>query len=307
MEDELLDAFGELLSELDLDLGGLEATSSVLAESTELFSLEVSHLELELEADGGREFFGDVTLDESGTIDLEPEVGGDPLHDLDAGHEHDGAEPGAGEDGEAGSLFGATGVIRTEGAYAPEEGFVVSHGDPAAAMETHHPQEASHSCAIACQRDIIHELTGSDPSEESLARLAEQRSWYTPGEGTLPGHIGLLLKTSEIDVEQPPDASLDDLQRWVEDEKRCVIVCIDSAELYQDPVLHDCTLDEVRGMPGSSHAVRVTGFEKNPLTEEQLVVLNDPALGPGLKVPAAIFEDAWQDTGQFACVTAPRR
>jgi hypothetical protein len=377
MDDELLDGVGDLLADLDLDLDmdGLEATTSLFTESTDLFSLDLSGLELD--TDGGLDFLSELSVD-GGSLDLEPgfaeltpgelapgdlevadlagvdlagadlagadlagvdlagvdlaggEDGGlDAVFGADAadtdgldldgaeGLDLDGADPhdldagGAGLDapedaelgaGAAGTAFAEHAeVIPTQGEYAPEEGFFVSHGDPAGAMATCHAQEAENSCAIACQRDIIHAMTERDVSETSLAECAEKCSWYTPGDGTPLNHIGDLLERNGIPCERGLGAEIADLQTWL-NEGRGIIVGIDSADLNPD-----CRLDELWDTLEAGHAVRVTGIETNPLTEEQLIVLNDPGAPglAGLKVPASIFMDAWQDTAQFACVTAP--
>jgi hypothetical protein len=182
--------------------------------------------------------------------------------------------------------------------------FGTVHGDPEDALDSYHYQEYTDTCAIACQIDIIEDLTGKSYDESMLRSLAMELGYYTPGEGTPPDYVGALIEMAGIDTENHYDATLDDLRAWL-DQDGSIIVGVDAVEIWEPAFLQDLRLADLWDIPEAGHAVRVTGIEDNPITGEATVILNDPGVpdGAGVRIPADDFLDAWEDTGRFACIT----
>ncbi len=189
----------------------------------------------------------------------------------------------------------------------PEETFLgakLVHGDPAGSVIAFNEQCYNDSCAVACQTQVLQQFTGQPVEERILAEQARQFGWYVPGAGTPLQHTGSLLELHGLQTTNVTGVGLDQIKGWL-DQGKAVIVGVDAEEIWnaQTP---QCTLNEMLGYPDAGHAVQVIGVEQDLSTGQTTVVLNDPGRsdGAGFKVPAAAFQDAWDDTKRFACVVS---
>lgn len=163
------------------------------------------------------------------------------------------------------------------------------------ATEAWHRQEESHSCAVACQEFILDDITGVDHPEGALSEIAAANGWYTPGYGTPPEHIGLVLEEAGIPTEQVDDASLGDLATALQNGEH-VIVGVHAQSMIE-PVDPSMSLDDYPGMPDqqANHAIQVIGID-NSDPDNPTVVVNDPDHpdGRGMEVPLETFDEAWK-------------
>lgn len=166
------------------------------------------------------------------------------------------------------------------------------------------------TCAIKSQEFILDQLGGKDFSQEELVDLATQNGWYTPGVGTPWEHVGSLLEVHGVAVERVnhEDSSVawEDLQQKLANGQKA-LVGVDADEIWNSNGNDDDDrLTNSWGIPGggANHVVQVIGIE-NPSSDNPIVILNDPGTpeGKGLRVPASLFIDAWQDSGQYMVST----
>lgn len=167
--------------------------------------------------------------------------------------------------------------------------------------EQWHQQESTTSCAVCCQEFIIEAATGRELLEDELVSLAIDLGVYSE-EGTYPKDMGALLDQFGVANTLQPGLDLDELLSLVSN-GHGVTVAVDSSELYGGD-----NWDEVMGIPGSGqdHAIQVIGYDSG--TDGNYLIVNDPgrADGSALRVSAASFLNAWDDSGNFACVTDER-
>ncbi len=165
-----------------------------------------------------------------------------------------------------------------------------------------HPQEAMDSCAVCSQEFIIEAATGKEFSEEQMLEMASDLGVYRPGGGTLPADIGKLLDHVGIPNSVGSGISLDELMSKV-NSGHGVTVGVDSSELMGGD-----DWGEIFGIPMSSadHAIQVIGFDST--SDGEFAIVNDPGHAGGCsnRVPLDQFLDAWEDSGNLACVTDNR-
>ena len=305
-----LDGFAQAGDALDPLLDGdswslLEAGAGELAESSfedALGSLEIDHSLEGIDFDGvvvdgseaGTELLDGVDFD--GVV-----VDGDEVLRTDA---LDGVdfESAAVDGGEVLGSQLADAIPLHSGEYAL--GAELVHGDPLSALTSFKEQCFNDSCAVACQSQILQQWTGEGFDEQILAQQAKAMGWYVPGSGTPLMHTGSLLELHGFDTDNVAGATIDGLKEWLEQGK-AIIAGVDGEEIWNvgSP---QCTLSELMGYPDAGHAVRVTGVVEDLSSGVTSVVLNDPghAAGAGVKIPIQDFLDAWEDTGNFACVVS---
>jgi len=160
-----------------------------------------------------------------------------------------------------------------------------------------HAQEGSNSCAVCCQEFVIEQFTGQEITESDLCSLAEDMGIFDPNEGTYLPDFGRLFDLYGIEYSANYSWDAASLIESVNG-GHGVIVGVDSYE-----VMGGDDWGEIFGIPGSGvdHAVQVIGFDE----QANEFVLNDPGHpgGKAMRVDAGRFYDAWQDGGNFACVT----
>lgn len=188
----------------------------------------------------------------------------------------------------------------------PEETFLgarMIHGDPEGALTSFNQQRFDDSCAVACQSQVLHQLTGRVTDEGLLVEQARQMGWYTPGAGTPLRHTGSLLELHGLQTDNVTGAGIADLKQWL-DQGKAVIAGVDAEEIL-NAGKEQHTLNELLGIPDAGHAVQVTGIQQTS-GGETMVVLNDPGHkdGAGMHISAREFLNAWDDTGRFACVVS---
>jgi len=178
------------------------------------------------------------------------------------------------------------------------------HGDPLSAVTAFKQQCFNDSCAVACQSQILQQFSGQGFDEQILAEQARTMGWYVPGSGTPLQHTGSLLELHGLDTANVSGASVADLKEWL-GQGKAIIAGVDGEEIWNADK-PQCTLSEMLGYPDAGHAVQVTGVEEDLSSGVTHVILNDPgqANGAGIKVPLRDFMDAWEDTGNFACVVS---
>jgi len=171
-----------------------------------------------------------------------------------------------------------------------------------------HQQGDRNSCAIATQEFILDELGeqyGIEFNEDQLAQEAIASGWYTPDHGTPLDCVGNILEAHGIGVEKQFEGNLNEINQQLQQGHK-VLVALDSDEILNPDAANDDLLVNFYGMPGqdANHAVQVIGID-NSDSKHLMVILNDPgrADGMGLKVPAANFLNAWEDSNNFMVST----
>jgi hypothetical protein len=193
------------------------------------------------------------------------------------------------------------------------------HGDPAAAAPFWRYQEYDDDCVEVAVADVVGELTGDQPSEQAIVKLAQSTPStvhsgpiYTKpkkrkhGEGTsfddapaLLAHYGIHAVSTDkgsakkTGVPMGMDALEQDLANGSK-----VIAGVNAELLWGEPV-EDKTSD---GEPDSNHAVVVTGVD----TTAGIVHLNDSGSETGRdeQVRIAIFIKSWASSDDQMTVTS---
>jgi hypothetical protein len=207
----------------------------------------------------------------------------------------------------------------TPGAPGPASGEGMLYGDPAAAAPFWRYQEYDDDCVEMAVADVVGELTGHQPSEQAIIKLAQSTPStvhsgpvYTkpkkrkPGSGTsfedepaLLAHYGIRAvdtdkaSAAKTGVPTGMNALEQDLAKG-----RRVIVAVNAEVIWREPV-EDKTRD---GEPESNHAVVVTGVD----TEAGVVHLNDSGSEDGRdeQVPIDIFTRSWASGDDEMTVTS---
>ncbi len=173
-------------------------------------------------------------------------------------------------------------------------------GSPAVTgTSTYVQQHANDTCAIQCQRLILNDF-GVDVSEEQLAREAEQQHLYTPGEGTPPDAVGVLLEDHGIEVNRFQHANVFHLANELGQGHK-VIVGVESGELWQTNDVRASIAHQL-GFGHADHAVIVSGIDTAD-PDHVKVIITDPGTGDVAKAyPLNEFLDAWK-TSDFTMVS----
>jgi hypothetical protein len=201
----------------------------------------------------------------------------------------------------------------------PPRGEGTLYGDPAAAAPFWRYQGYDDDCVEMAVADVVGELTGRQPSEHAIVKLAQSTpstvhsgpiytkpSKRESGSGTsfddepaLLAHYGIRAVSTDrksaarTGVPTGMAALEQDLAKG-----RKVIVGVNSELIWGEPV-EDKTPD---GKPESNHAVVVTGVD----TKARIVHLNDPGseAGRGEQVPIEVFGTSWATSDEQMTVTS---
>jgi peptidase C39-like protein len=192
------------------------------------------------------------------------------------------------------------------------------YGDPAVAASFWRYQQYDDDCVPMSVADVVGELTGHEPSEQAIIRVARSTPStvhsgpiYTkpkkrkPGSGTsfedepaLLAHYG--IHAVDTDNESAAKTGVPTGMKALEQDLaqgRKVIVAVNSEVIWREP-LKDKTPD---GQPESNHAVVVTGVD----TAAGIVHLNDSGSEDGRdeQVPIDIFSRSWASSDDEMTVT----
>jgi Peptidase_C39 like family len=192
------------------------------------------------------------------------------------------------------------------------------YGDPAVAASFWRYQQYDDDCVPMSVADVVGELTGHEPSEQAIIRVARSTPStvhsgpiYTkpkkrkPGSGTsfedepaLLAHYG--IHAVDTDNESAAKTGVPTGMKALEQDLaqgRKVIVAVNSEVIWREP-LEDKTPD---GQPESNHAVVVTGVD----TAAGIVHLNDSGSEDGRdeQVPIDIFSRSWASSDDEMTVT----
>jgi hypothetical protein len=201
---------------------------------------------------------------------------------------------------------------------SPPRGEGTVYGNPGAAAPFWRYQGYDDDCVEMAVSDVVGELTGQQPSEQAIVKLAQSTPStvhsgpiYTkpkkrkPGSGTsfddepaLLAHYGIHAVSTDKEsaaksgVPAGTAALEQDLAKG-----RKVIVGVNSELIWREPV-EDKTLD---GQPEANHAVVVTGVD----TEAGVVHLNDSGIEEGRdeRVPIDVFARSWATSDDQMTVT----
>ncbi|MEX2578844.1 MAG: C39 family peptidase [Verrucomicrobiales bacterium] len=176
-------------------------------------------------------------------------------------------------------------------------------GDPASQLDTWELQNMHDNCAVAAQTSIINQYLGSPISLEEANYVAVSSGIYTPGAGTSPADVGLLMDIYRVPNHSVEDASIEQLAAELQ-QGHLVVVGVDSGELWEEGPLGEFWswlqkafgLDTAEFNP-ADHAVVVTGINVSD-PENPTVVINDPGHpeGAGKEYPLHKFKDAWENS-----------
>ncbi|BBO79710.1 hypothetical protein DSCO28_02760 [Desulfosarcina ovata subsp. sediminis] len=163
-------------------------------------------------------------------------------------------------------------------------------GDPIGNPDFFDRQDGPNSCAIATASMILRNI-GYDFGEDFLADYFQQFGAYDPEFGTdshsIADAINVLseLTNSDFNATEINHFTIDELKQILDSGDK-ILVGVDSHELYYDS---DITLNEIRGIPDSGHAIQLIGIIRNG--NDTSVVLNDPGIenGAGITVPLDRF------------------
>lgn len=220
------------------------------------------------------------------------------------------------------TLAGAAVVVLAVGtAHAapdPPRGEGTLYGNPAAAGAFWRYQGYDDDCVEMAVSDVVGELTGRQPSEQAIVRLAQSTpstvhsgpvyskpTKRKPGSGTsfddepaLLAHYGIhavstdKARAANAGMPEGLTALEQDLARG-----RKVIVGVNSELIWREPV-EDKAPD---GRPEANHAVVVTGVD----TAAGVVHLNDSGSEQGRdeQVPIDVFAQSWATSDDQVTVT----
>ncbi len=191
-------------------------------------------------------------------------------------------------------------------------------GNPSAAAPFWHYQQYDDDCVEMAVADVVGELTGRQPSEQAIIKVAQSTPstvhtgpTYTkpkkrkPGSGTsfedepaLLAHYG--IRAADTDKQSAPRTGVPAGMTALEEDLahgRKVIVAVNSELLWREPV--EDTIPD--GQPESNHAVVVTGVD----TAAGIVHLNDSGTEEGRdeQVPIDTFVRSWASGDDEMTVT----
>jgi hypothetical protein len=193
------------------------------------------------------------------------------------------------------------------------------YGNPRAAEPFWRYQSYDDDCVEMSVADVVGELTGDQPSERAIVKLAEDTPsavhpgpiYAKPGkrhhgEGTSFDDEPTLLKLYKIkavatDKDSAAQTGLPTGMQALEQDLangHKVIAAVNAELVWGDPVEDK----DSNGDPQSNHAVVVTGVD----TKKGIVHLNDPGSedGQNEEVPIAIFIKSWNTSDDHMTVTS---
>jgi hypothetical protein len=192
------------------------------------------------------------------------------------------------------------------------------YGDPTVAAPFWRFQQYDDDCIEMAVADVVGELTGHEPSEQAIVRVAQSTPSavhagpvYTkpkkrkPGSGTsfddepaLLAHYGIhAVSTDRRNADRTGvPTGMPALERDLA-EGRKAIVAVNAELIWREPV-EDKTSD---GEPEPNHAVVVTGVD----TAAGIVHLNDSGIEDGRdeRVPIELFTRSWASGKEHMTVT----
>jgi hypothetical protein len=194
------------------------------------------------------------------------------------------------------------------------------YGNPAAAAKFWHHQQYD-DCVLMSTADVVGEMTGHQPSEAAIIKLAETTpsmvhpgSIYMPsankenpysGMGTsfmdigqLLAHYGIAAQWTDATADAPKayPATMETLEQLLGGGHK-IIVSLNGEMIWRIPIE---TKDE-QGNPHSDHGVVVTGVD----TAKGVVHLNDSGNPDGRdeQIPMALFVKSWATSHNFMVFT----
>ena len=194
------------------------------------------------------------------------------------------------------------------------------YGNPAAAAKFWHHQQYD-DCVLMSSADVVGEMTGKQPSEVAIIRLAESTpskvhpgSIYmkptnkknpNSGQGTsfldvqaLLAHYGIGSKWTDADdaARTGIPTGMEALENFLGSGHK-VIVSVNAEMIWHQPI----ETKDRNGNPQSDHAVVVTGVD----AAKGIVHLNDSGNPKGRdeQIPMALFLKAWSTSHNFMVVT----
>lgn len=191
----------------------------------------------------------------------------------------------------------ALGETYSDMAFPGYGAFLETHGSPAADIALWDPQDDPMSCAVAVTNSMFRSM-GFDPGESCIAEVFREFGIYDPAGGTnfrvVDDAINIIAARNGLDVEACDfsGCSMPQLEAMLDTGVR-PLIAVDGAELYAgsgERLLNDMGL-----LPNAPHAVQLTGIERTP--QGDFAIINDPAVGGGLRVPLEVFADAAGDFG----------
>ncbi|MCV7379383.1 hypothetical protein BST11_05055 [Mycobacterium alsense] len=200
----------------------------------------------------------------------------------------------------------------------PPSGEGTLYGNPAAAAPFWRYQGYDDDCVEMAVADVVGELTGRQPSERDVVKLAQttpstvhpgpvyvKPKKHTAGAGTsfddeplLLAHYGIhaVATDEERAAKSGVPTGMTELERDLA-QGRKVIAGVNSEVIWEEPV-EDKTPD---GRPEANHAVVVTGVD----TAAGVVYLNDSGSEDGRseRVPIDVFARSWASSDDQMTVT----
>lgn len=205
------------------------------------------------------------------------------------------------------------------GAPDPPSSAGTLYGDPTAAAPYWRYQSYDDDCVEMSVADVVGEITGKQPSEREIVKLAENTPsavhsgpiYAKPGkrhhgEGTSFDDEPTLLKLYNIkavstDTDSAAQTGLPTGMKALEQDLAAghkVIAAVNAELVWGDPVEDK----DSSGDPQSNHAVVVTGVD----TRKGIVHLNDPGSedGQNEEVPIDIFIKSWNSSDDHMTITS---
>ena len=197
----------------------------------------------------------------------------------------------------SGELFDLLGATYSDFDFAGYDDLAAAYGTPEYEMQFWDPQDEPNSCLIAVTSETLNSM-GISMDEPLLADFLEQEGIYDPMRGTNPQEMAEVMQKladaagTDLQVVSYSGSSTADLEEMLKQGLH-IQVSLDAADLYSDG--QNRLLDELGLSLVSPHAVHLIGIEHTP--EGVNAIINDPQMGPGLKFPIEIFNDARADMG----------
>jgi hypothetical protein len=194
------------------------------------------------------------------------------------------------------------------------------YGNPAAAAKFWHYQQFD-DCVLMSTADVVGEMTGNQPSEAAIIKLAESMpSKVHPGSvymrpvnkknpnsgngtsfmdvGQLLAHYGIAAKWTDATDDAPKGipATMESMEQLLGAGHK-VIVSLNAEMIWHEPI----TTKDEQGRPHSDHGVVVTGVD----TARGVVHLNDSGNPDGRdeQIPMALFVKSWATGHNFMVFT----
>jgi hypothetical protein len=166
-------------------------------------------------------------------------------------------------------------------------------GDPFNDMEYFDNQDDPNSCAIASTSMILQKF-GYDFGEEALSDYFQENGVYDPSKGTFISYIDETVNSiaeatnANFYATEIENFTINQIKDILNSGDK-ILVGLDAFELYRES---EITLNDIRGIPHSPHAVELIGIINN--NNNLTCVLNDPGFpnGSGIEVPLEKFFNA---------------